>query len=100
MNTYFRRTTPALTIVIEAFPEDTLAPRPVFSGRLAFRGDAGMHALVRSGAMGRNNRSSKLAASRTEIPPHERGGPAKENPHNQVTVEEFERERMGIAAKE
>jgi hypothetical protein len=29
-----------------------------------------------------------------------RGGPAKETPHNKISLEEFERERMGIAAKE
>ena len=80
-----------------SLPEETLAPRPGFSGRLACHGGAGMHALMRHGTIPRDSRSSKITARRTEISQHKS---AKESLHNQVNVEEFERQRMGVAAKE
>ena len=54
----------------------------------------------RNQAVVKNSRSSKRSAPRRQIPLDARAGPAKEGHHNQATVVEFDREQMGIAAKE
>ena len=50
--------------------------------------------------MVKNSRSSKKFAPRTRTPLNAHAGPAKEGHHHQATVVEFDREQMGIAAKE
>lgn len=50
--------------------------------------------------MGGKSKVPKVSVVRKRIALHERGGPAKESLHNQATIGEFDRERMGIAAKE
>ena len=55
---------------------------------------------LRSEAMGQHRPFTRILVSEDPVPPPVRPGPAKENPHNQAGLDEFERERMGIASRE
>lgn len=44
--------------------------------------------------------NEKLHASEKPAPKHQRSGVAKESHHERVSVDEFDQEQMGIAAKE